>query len=276
MNKTKIILLLIVALIYSCDDNINPKIIGHRAYGVKGFNDTIMDNTLSAIKKALPIVDGIEVDIQMSLDGTIWLYHDQFFINPDSSFTSIVLMNDKDVVKRLSILHPGVKFSTLAEVLEYFKKNKINKPISLDIKNIFNKKIYEKGYASRDYLNKLIDRIIYLAKKNNVEDLIFVEANSSYFLNTIKEKSKIKTFYLGFTDFRKVIDYAIENNYSGISQNYNDPDVNYENVQYAKKHKLIIQLWTPNTEQDLKKVFLLNPDYIQTDHINFKPDSILL
>lgn len=276
MNKTKIILLLIVALIYSCDDNINPKIIGHRAYGVKGFNDTIMDNTLDAIKKALPIVDGIEVDVQMSLDGTIWLYHDQYFIGPDSCFSSIVQMNDKDVVKHLSILHPGVQFSTLAEVLEYFKKNKINKPISLDIKNIFNKKLYEKGYATRDYLNKLIDRIIYLAKKNNVEDLIFVEVNSSYFLNTIKERSKIKTFYLGFTDFRKVIDYAIENNYSGISQNYNDPDVNYENVQYAKKHKLIIQLWTPNTEQDLKKVFLLNPDYIQTDHVNFKPDSILL
>jgi glycerophosphoryl diester phosphodiesterase len=275
MNKTKIILIFIVALIYSCDNNIKPKIIGHRAYGVKGFNDTIMDNTLDAIKKALPIVDGIEVDIQMSLDGTIWLYHDQYFITPDSSFTSIVQMNDKDVVKHLYFLHPGVQFSTLAEVLEYFKDNKINKPISLDIKNIFNKKIYEKGYASRDYLNKLIDRIIYLAKKNNVDDLIFVEANSSYFLNTIKEKSKIKTFYLGFTEFQKNIDYAIENNYSGISQNYNDPGVNYENIQYAKKHKLIIQLWTPNTEQDLKKVFLLNPDYIQTDHVNFKPDSIL-
>jgi glycerophosphoryl diester phosphodiesterase len=275
MNKTKIILIFIVALIYSCDNNIKPKIIGHRAYGVKGFNDTIMDNTLDAIKKALPIVDGIEVDIQMSLDGTIWLYHDQYFITPDSSFTSIVQMNDKDVVKHLYFLHPDVQFNTLTEVLEYFKDNKINKPISLDIKNIFNKKIYEKGYASRDYMNKLIDRIIYLAKKNNVDDLIFVETNSSYFLNTIKEKSKIKTFYLGFTEFQKNIDYAIENNYSGISQNYNDPGVNYENIQYAKKHKLIIQLWTPNTEQDLKKVFLLNPDYIQTDHVNFKPDSIL-
>lgn len=269
MNKTLPILTTVLILFASCSHKADTKIIGHKAYGTKGYNDTIMDNTLEAIKKALPFVDGIELDIQMSLDGTIWLYHDQYFITPDSGFTSIVQMNDKEVVKRLNSIHPNVQFNTLAEVLEYFKINNINKTISLDIKNLFNKKIHEKDYASRDYMNKLVDRIVFLAKKNNAEDLIFVEANSSYFLNTIKEKSNIKTFYLGFTDFRKIIDYALENDYSGVSHNYNDPDVTYENVQHAKKHKLIIQLWTPNSEQDLKSVFLLNPDYIQTDNVKY-------
>ena len=41
-----------------------------------GFNTDFVQNTLPAAEYGLSVLDGIELDIQLSKDGTLWLDHD--------------------------------------------------------------------------------------------------------------------------------------------------------------------------------------------------------
>ena len=55
---------------------INTHFLGHKASGSSSIDPTIIENSLPAVQKGLKTMNGIEVDLQMSLDGTIWLLHD--------------------------------------------------------------------------------------------------------------------------------------------------------------------------------------------------------
>ena len=54
------------------------KLLGHAGMGLSIENSFYHDNSLESIELALSIngCDGLEVDVQMSLDNSLWLYHD--------------------------------------------------------------------------------------------------------------------------------------------------------------------------------------------------------
>lgn len=54
------------------------QVIGHAGMGMDIGISVYHDNSLEAIKMALalPTMNGVEVDVRMSADGTLWLYHE--------------------------------------------------------------------------------------------------------------------------------------------------------------------------------------------------------
>ena len=54
------------------------EVVGHAGMGLSMGNSMFQDNSKEAIEFALqmPGCDGVEVDVQLSLDGDLWLYHD--------------------------------------------------------------------------------------------------------------------------------------------------------------------------------------------------------
>jgi glycerophosphoryl diester phosphodiesterase len=78
----KRILILLALIILTCCQRDKPfdqiKIYGHAATGLENPSSVYQDNSLEAIKLALSIegCDGIELDVQMAVDGSVWLYHD--------------------------------------------------------------------------------------------------------------------------------------------------------------------------------------------------------
>ena len=51
------------------------KFLGHKGAGGNYFNDVNMENTIPSFAEAVQTLDGVEADVAMSLDGTIWMYH---------------------------------------------------------------------------------------------------------------------------------------------------------------------------------------------------------
>ena len=282
MNKFKLIIIVLATLqlLSGCLQtnkktiNRQTQILGHRAYGIKGYNDTLMDNTLPAIKKAFEFSDGVELDIQMSLDGTIWVYHDPQFYNQDSVLISIPQLTDQQIKNIFTYLHPHSQINTLEEILSYMGENHINKVISLDVKIIFNPGCFSNGYATADYLRNLADQIIALKKKYNVSSTIMAETESEYLLDYLKENSEIKTFLLGFSNFERLIKKTKKKGYTGISHNFSDTLVTFSSMKYAHRKGLLIQLWTPNSKNDIDDVLKLHPDFIQTDNIKYFKDNL--
>lgn len=74
-------ILLWVLLLFSCtkkESFADVKILGHAATGLDILNSAYHDNSREAVEYALAIEgsDGVEIDIQLSKDGKLWLYHD--------------------------------------------------------------------------------------------------------------------------------------------------------------------------------------------------------
>jgi glycerophosphoryl diester phosphodiesterase len=282
MNKYIFSILIAIAFMFlqSClqkdydASNTKTKILGHRGYGIKAYNDTIMDNTIPAVVKALHIANGVEVDIQLSKDNTIWLYHDTKIIGSDSTIYYIPHLNDKEVLNCLSRNHPNSKFNALTELFEYFNNNQITCFISLDIKSFYGENCFENTIELRSYMQNIGEKILNLAEKYNLEEQILIESDIKFLLDFFKKNSDIKTFLLGFSGFNKHVKIANKKNYTGISHNYKDSEINPENISFAKNKGLQIQLWTPNSANDLESVLLLNPDFIQTDNINYFKDTL--
>lgn len=282
MNKRSIIFLLLFVVVFvKCSiktydqSNRETQILGHRANGIQGFNDSIMDNTLPAVIKAIQIADGVEVDIQMSQDGTIWLYHDTKLVKTDSSVNYIPNLNDRDVLQWLNNLHPNTNFTSLEQLFSYFYANKITKYISLDIKSFYQDKIFKSKQALQEYMLSLAEKVISLSKKYELEEQVLIESDIKFLLDYFEENSDLNTFLLGFGNFNNQIKIAAKNQYTGLSHNFQDPEIDSMSISHAYREGLLIQLWTPNSKQDLMYVINLHPDFIQTDHIPYFKDKTI-
>lgn len=74
---------LLVLVLFACvkDEAIkNILVVGHAGMGLSMDNSIYHDNSLEAISLAFnfPTCNGVEVDVRMSQDGTLWLYHDEW------------------------------------------------------------------------------------------------------------------------------------------------------------------------------------------------------
>ena len=74
---------ILVLMLVSCQKSEEIKgvqIFGHAGMGLSVDHSIYHDNSAEAIAFALnlPTSNGVEVDVRMSKDGTLWLYHDEF------------------------------------------------------------------------------------------------------------------------------------------------------------------------------------------------------
>jgi glycerophosphoryl diester phosphodiesterase len=79
--KQSVLLLLLSSLLLACrkqESYPEVQIFGHAGMGMDIGMSAFHDNSLEAIELALslPTVNGVEVDVRMSADGTLWLYHE--------------------------------------------------------------------------------------------------------------------------------------------------------------------------------------------------------
>ena len=79
--RYNILLLVSILFITSCHKQENYadiQIIGHGGMGLNHLMSIYHDNSFESIELVMQYtgVDGVEVDVQMDLDGELWLYHD--------------------------------------------------------------------------------------------------------------------------------------------------------------------------------------------------------
>ncbi|MCK5846073.1 MAG: glycerophosphodiester phosphodiesterase [Bacteroidales bacterium] len=270
MKKLKhfILLTAVISMLYSCNND--SKIIAHRGSGneisIDNY-DTIFENTIAAAKYGFKNFDGIEVDVQMSKSGTIWLYHNSDLYSFDTlSPRCIPSSTDAEIIAINSNLPKWQQLCKLDEVLKYQNSLDDDKYISLDIKGYFENSCLPKQNISWEYQKEIATEIIRLYNKYDLGDLLLVETDYTYFLDEIvRDYNKIEVYYLGFNNFTTKMDFAIKHNYTGLSFNMNDTSLNERNIKTLHDKGLKIQIWTVNNNSKKQKALDLNADYIQSD-----------
>lgn len=249
-------------------ENIETKIIAHRAGG----NDCSQykENTYRAAKYSLSRFDGIEVDIQISKDRTIWLAHDVNLGSYDGViYNCFPETNDVTIEDLNSIDSLQFHFSRLETVFNYIHENCPDKYISLDLKAWI-----PCDFQSSDVIgvmNVIADEVIRLTEKYNLKNRVMVESETATVLDYIKKRSSdIECYLVSWGDFERAFMLILENGYDGLSFKYKfDELITAESVNLLHNKGLKIQLWTVNSPADIEEALELNPDFIQTDNLTY-------
>jgi glycerophosphoryl diester phosphodiesterase len=134
-------------------------ILGHRGTISKP------ENTLAAFQKAIEAgADGIELDVQKTLDGIIVVSHDEN-LKRTTGVNFDIRKNTYDELKKISI--EGEKVPTLSEVLDFiFEKKKI---VDIELKNPDDLlqliELLKKTKLGDFYISSFYHNVIFTAKK---------------------------------------------------------------------------------------------------------------
>lgn len=275
MRLYKFIILAIVFItVFSCEKKenvIETKVLCHRGSGI-GFSyingDTIYENTLEAVKYGFAHYDGVEIDIQKSKSGTLWVFHNSDLFHADSSTAICVPSSTDEQIRNLNLELPHFqKLCTLEEVLAYRSILKESKYISLDIKGYFEVNCIEGRNVSKEYQMATAQEIVRLIEKFNLQNFVLVETDYLDVLTKVKElNSDISCFVLGYNSFDKRFEKAEEINVNGLSFNFRDSSLTAEAINKLHSEDMKIQVWTITSEKELIKAKALKVDFIQTDN----------
>lgn len=248
--------------------------LAHKGGGDIDYNPSHIDNTLPAVKYSSSILQGVEEDIQMSLDGTIWLFHDADFsrVSTPKLSKSLILSKDADISKIITT-NALVKdrLYKLAELVDYW--NSVSTPfyLSLHLKLDFPadtiNHIAIGGEAK--YLSKFADNLSKIIPSVKNPGKIIIEVYDATFCKKIHSLIPgIKVCLIKEVTFPKQVSDAMSLGYDGVSCMFSEPTLTTAEVTSAKNAGLIVQLWTPNQKQDLTTAFNYHPTILQTDNLD--------
>ena len=216
--------------------------IGHR--GAKGY---VAENTLASFQKAIELgVDGIELDVHLSLDGKVMVIHDDTVDRTTSAKGLIKDFTAKEL-KQFGI-------PTLESVFELVKQ-----------KTFINAEL--KSFETADKVAELIERYI-SDKRWKYDDFIV----SSFDWNALQQvhflNDKIRIGVLTNTDLDLALAFAKFIKAYSVHPYYHL--LTAENVAQMQSKNYKVYPWTINEPEDIIFVKSLNVDGIITDF----PDRI--
>jgi glycerophosphoryl diester phosphodiesterase len=183
--------ILLLIFVVSCNKNESfdtIQLFSHAGNGLHISNSVYHDNSENSIKLALSQngCDGVEVDVQLSKDGTAWLFHDEN-LKIEANLNACINSSTDEEISHLSYNH----FND--EKLLKLKDLKLNsKSIVLDIRhaNACENKVVE--------LKKMLNQLE-LFCENNFESEIYLNTNNLYWISYLKslsvDNSKIQICY---------------------------------------------------------------------------------
>ena len=162
-----------------------------------------------------------------------------------------------------------VNYYRLEDIFSLMASKYPDKYISLDVK------AWEPCDVSSVYIpgvmNVIADEIIRLTHEYNLYNHVMVESETATFLNYVKRNSTgIGCYLTSLGDFERAMQLSLESGYTGISFKYKfKEELTPDHIQMIRRKGLKIQLWTVNTTEDIVEALSINPDFIQTDNIEY-------
>jgi glycerophosphoryl diester phosphodiesterase len=268
---------LLSSLIYSCEKikyypdtelhEVKTLILAHRGGGnSSGFPEY---STRTA-EYGFDMADGIEVDLQISKNRTIWLRHDADLPScGGKTYDCFPETSDNKIVELDSCDGTSSEYTRLEEIFRLMHSRYPGKHISLDVKAWSPCNITSSDVTG--VMNVIGDQIIRLTKKYGLQHRVMVESETATFLNYVKRHSSgIECYLTSLGDFERAMQLSLESGYTGISFKYKfKEEITAENIQLIRRKGLKIQLWTVNSEDDIREALSINPDYLQTDNLVF-------
>ncbi len=217
--------------------------IGHR--GAKGY---VTENTLDSIKKAMDFgVDGVEIDVHVCKTGELVVFHD-FTLDRLTNGTGEIGKFTLNELKQLKV-EDQFEIPTLTEVLEL-------------INNAFLINIELKGERTGHPTALIIED--FLANKNwSIDNFIVSSFLEKELLDVFNHNPNIPLGVLTKASVNQAIILAKKINAKAIHPNF--ALLSKGNVKDTQEAGFMVNTWTVNTKQAIKRMKSYNVDAIISD-----------
>lgn len=229
--------------------------IGHR-----GAPGVAPENTIASFKKALEIGgDGVELDVSLSKDGAIMVFHD-YFLNKKTDGKGLLARKTRYELQALDAAvsgyaeeYRGEKIPTLGEVVEALDEKAF---FMIEIKtNFFGKPGIEEAVAS-------------LIKRYNLFNRVVVSSFNPKSLKRIKDCDKdvpIGLLHFPVLPWKGYLDYFQKKLSPEVIHPYHK-SVNENYISYAREKGCRVITWTLKEEKDMRDVIAAGVDAVITDY----------
>ncbi len=277
-NIGKCFLILLFLVFTSCErdpplyeiDNLNGNRIDIFGHAGMGQEFKYPFNTYESIEPLLRSgADGTEMDIQMTRDSVLVLFHNEKLEELTPCTTGRV--NDKNwpdiwgchVASPISYTIKLISFEELLDMLEKSGKNIHDYTFTFDCK------LY-RDQSVAGYMDGFANAILYSANRHGILDRLFIESQDTAFLTLLKSKQNgLQLFYYP-PNFTKGLEIAKRKSLFGITMN--SQDITAEQIKEAHRSGVRVALWGLSTERENIDAVNKSPDFIQTD----KPIHLLM
>ena len=239
-----------IFLFFSCISNEKLMVIGHR--GAAGHE---VENTIPSIDKAISFgVDAVEVDVFLCKSGELVVFHDKNLsrlTNSDAFIESLTL----DSIKKIEVFN-NHKIPTLEEVIKFIN-NRVH--LNIELKGLNTAKpTYKLVKSIFSNKKQLIDKISISSFNWNELDIIH-ELDKDIQTAVLVEKKSVE---MAIIQAKKINAKAINIDFKLLNKKV---------VKKIKSENLIINAWTVNEINQIKRIMNLGVDGIITDF----PDRVI-
>jgi glycerophosphoryl diester phosphodiesterase len=165
MNFKILLYIVILFVFFSCKEKESFKDVNIAVHGVSGLYNPksfFIENTLEAMDYALQFeeLDGIEIDVQFSSDGSLWMFHDEY-LDDRTNQNGRVCENSDELLFQTS--YTGLKSPSLAMLSTIdWSMLKGSKNIYLEVK------IFNSCSSKVPHLSILIEYLDNLSQNENL------------------------------------------------------------------------------------------------------------
>lgn len=245
-------------------------VIGHGGAGFQSFNNPLPHNSLKSIKTAIinQGADGVELDVQITKDGELILYHDNDLQSMTwcsglvGSTESNNVLNCDYKTENLVNLYRNEKVISLKTALEFIKTRNIEPIIFLDLKvnTLF-------GLENTTlYKQKIVSRLVEISNEISFTRPLNILANDIELTQLLKEVLPQFRYWFGTQNIANDLNNALMLNCYGFV--INNAFANKEAIEAAKSEGLYTAIFSMKSQTGILGAYRKNPEYLITDNIN--------
>lgn len=272
----------IILFVFSCGkvktdsltnlNNNKISVLGHRGSGMSGIENTYPDNTLESMEVGVDELgsDGIEMDIQLSKDNQLMLYHNNELMSTTSCSGTINSYTKDELSHCLidaSFYNAPMKeyhLASLEEVFERFKNYSPPPICFLDTKHYYEADNYP---DITDFNLDFAQAIYTLIAKYSGQENTLVSSSNKEMLQILKLNYPSLKLVLHSDNFETALSDASALGLFGITIHYKY--ITRQQIETAHSTNLRVTLWGARTKEDCKAVARLFPDYVKTDNVSY-------
>lgn len=239
-------------------NNNNILILGH---GGMGLGDLYPMDSAESILRCLNLeTDGTEFDVQMTSDSVLVLYHDTELSQSTTLKGVINSLNWSEVknARYKETLYSNYSIISLEQLFSSL-------PDPHRFKFTFDCKLYTDNGNTQQFYERYSRAIIRILEKYQLEDNVYIESQSTEFLQLFKNKKSFYKFFIYPASFEEGLTTAKSLGLYGIT--ISTRDISAEQIEIAHVNNLWVTVWNTHTEKDNIEAIKKNPDCIQTDKV---------
>lgn len=252
-------------------NNGNIWVIGHAGSGFQTGRNPVPSNSGSSIKKAIEAysADGVELDLQLSKDSVIVMFHDDLMDRLTECLGCISEKNFAEINQckfrqdfAVNIFNEETVID-FENVLAKYSKNANRPRLFLDIK------IFQScNQNNSTYVELFARKVANIIYQYNYESSVYVLTSNILFVETIRKNDplgKIQIFKEAGDTYEKSKATALEMKLNGIE--IFNKDITKEQVQDAHNHNLWVIIFDTKDRKSVVSAVNKSPDGIETDNI---------